>query len=168
MKKNIVKIIVITLIVVLLMPSVALAASKRPYKDVTKKIVGKTNYTAIRKEKKWGTFDGVVEKNAKEFHPTWALRRWEFVQFVANTYELSLSEMSVYKKPNKVVTVGWLTKYLSRFSDEIFGVPLTYDDTEYKSNKKVNRALGSGYLYYFEKVARLRGATPVNGNTAEG
>lgn len=67
MKRNFMRIIVIALIAALLVPSTALAASKRPYKDVSKDQCGKQYTKAINEYAKHGDLKKVVK--GKKFKP---------------------------------------------------------------------------------------------------
>ena len=84
MKKKYRKLFVIALAVaVLLMPMTAFGAS-HPYKDVTKKSVGKRAYKAIKYNKEHQAYKDVV--TGKYFHPRWKIRRGEFIIILTNCY----------------------------------------------------------------------------------
>lgn len=158
--KRIVRVLALVLIVSLI-PVSAFAASGRPYKDVTVKTVGKTNYKAVKKCKKWGATRVFVKKNAKKLHPYKKVTRRQVVKALAKASKTGIAKMPAYDKANKKATVGFFAKYAMKLDKEVYGMTIEYDDSVLNSTEPLDRALLCGYIYLHEKVARIRNAAPI-------
>ena len=132
--------LIILLLVVSLMPLNVFAAAK-PYKDVSKKSVGKDALVAITAIKGYGGYNGVVK--GKKFYPQKkATRNWTY-KVLKNLY--GKDKVPSRKNLDKKATPRWLTSLLVAIAEKI-GIPITWDDN---SKKALSRALCSQYIKVF-------------------
>lgn len=148
MKKSVIRVFVIVLMVALLPLNVfaASSGSGNPYKDVTKKSVGKDAYTAIKYAKSHKGYVGFVK--GKKFYPSKAITRRQFIIMLKNFYGESKVPVGIGDviNANKKATPKWATAKMVGVAKTGFGMDITWNDN---SNKKMSRALASQYLYVF-------------------
>lgn len=124
------------------------AASKKPYKDVTVKKVGKIGYNSIKVTKKYGVWKGIVKTKGKKknkFEPKKAMKVKDCIKALKNDKRIGKKYVPVTKKDkkiwNKTATCGWLyAKYSAiakkKFQARKWGVLW---DTSYSNKTKVTR-----------------------------
>lgn len=144
MRRNIVRILAIALMVALL-PINVFAASSKPYKDVTKKAVGKDAYTAITYIKNHKGYVGFVKGN--KFNPSKTITRRQFIIMLKNFYGADKVPVGIGDviNANVKVTPKWATAKMVGVAKK-FGMDITWNNN---STKKMSRALASQYLYVF-------------------
>ena len=144
MKKFVKMLVVVMMIVALLPTSVFAASSGRPYKDVTKKSVGKSAYTAIVYCKKHAGYKDVV--SGKKFYPKRKITRAECLTIAENFYgkdKISKLDNKWFLRSSKKATPKWLTGLFVAIADNCFGMSITWNE---KSTKVMTRALASQYF----------------------
>lgn len=143
MKKKVSVAILMAIIFVIATPVSAFAGSK-PYKDVSKKSVGKAAYTAICYIKKHEGYKDVAD--GKKFHPKWKMTKGEFIIILTNFYGDKVPVTEADKqKWSKKATPKWATKKMVAVAEK-FGMSIIWED---KSTKAMSRALASRYIYNF-------------------
>ena len=144
MKKRFIKVLVIAIVVALL-PLNVFAASSRPYKDVTKKSVGKDAYTAIKYVKGHKGYVGLIK--GKKFNPSKAITRREYVIMLRNFYGTNRVPVDIGDVigANVKATPKWATAKMVGVAKK-YGMDITWNNN---SSKKMSRALASQYLYVF-------------------
>lgn len=144
MNKSIVRILVIALMAALL-PLNVFAASSDPYKDVTKKAVGKSAYTAIKYVKAHKGYVGFVK--GKKFYPRKSITRRQFIILLKNFYSEDKVPVGIGDViyANKKATPKWATAKMVGVAKK-FGMDITWNDN---SKKAMSRALASQYLSIF-------------------
>lgn len=145
MRKRIIKIFVIAMVVALLPFNVFAASSGNPYKDVTKKAVGKDAYTAIKYTKSHKGYVGFV--SGKKFYPKKAITRRQFIIMLNNFYGADKVPVGIGDViyANKKATPKWATAKMVGVA-KAYGMDITWNEN---SKKKMSRALASQYLYVF-------------------
>lgn len=134
------------------MPLSTFAASSNPYKDVTKKAVGKNAYNAIKYVKSHSGYKGISIKK-KCFKPNKTMTRREFIVMLANFYgkknvPVSVDDVLGALKP---ATPKWATAKMVAVAKRK-NKAISWDD---KSTKKMSRALASQYLEVFAKFDKV-------------
>ncbi len=142
--KKLVKIFVITLIMVMVLP-MGVSARSLPYKDVSKKKVGKDAYKAITYVYKHKGYSGIVSKKAKKFNPRKKVTRREFLLMLANFYgdEKVPVDASDMLRMNKKATAKWACQKMVEVAKKGYGMTITWNG----DNQVLTRALASQYLY---------------------
>ena len=145
MKKRLIKVLVVALMVALLPLNVFAASSGNPYKDVTKKSVGKDAYTAIKYVKSHKGYVGFIK--GKKFYPKKIITRRQFIIMLKNFYGSDKVPVGIGDViyANSKATPKWATAKMVGVAKK-FGMDITWDDN---SKKKMSRALASQYLYVF-------------------
>lgn len=172
MKRNFLRIVVIALIAALLVPSTALAASKRPYKDVSKKQCGKQYTRAINEYAKNGDLKKVVK--GKKFKP-FKIATHEFtVKVLEKRLEKKYGHDAVlvippeYRFMNEhdrlvLSTHGWTEQFLVDVAEYGYGMTITYPDSSAKhKKKKEDRGCTICEFVNWEAVVRLGNCTPIH------
>lgn len=158
--KKIVRVLVLVLVIALI-PINAFAKSSRPYKDVTKKKVGKVNYTAIVNLKKAHAYKGAFTIKKGKFKPFKKVTRKQFMRMLTNLYGKRAVPVNDGDKSKKIATVGWAKDKMIEVAVKGYGITGANWPDDGQSGLKLERYLASGYLWNFEKFFRLRGCTPI-------
>ena len=145
MKKRLIKVFVITLVVALLPLNVFAASSGNPYKDVTKKAVGKDAFTAIKYVKTHKGYVGFIK--SKKFYPTKMITRRQFIIMLKNFYGADKVPVGIGDviHANAKATPKWATAKMVGVAKK-FGMDITWNEN---SKKKMSRSLATQYLYVF-------------------
>lgn len=168
MRKNLVKIIVIALVVVML-PLSAFATprvvSKRLYRDVSKKTVGKTVNTAINTLGRGHAYDGAFKIKNGYFKPYKKLTRGQADKIMRNVFDVFLHVESVPvaapQNPDKGFKIKWGLNRMTKFTKVVYGVNISWPSDDKNLNKPAQRGLFSGYLWNLVKFVRGSGFEPV-------
>ncbi len=156
---------VVVAIIAIVMAVPTLAASGNPFKDVTKKSVGKEGVKAISFIQCHHGYDGIVgtgaefirlknglyKKVSRKFKPYKKVTRMEFLTILENLYgkENVPVTMTDIRKANKVVTGAYVQDRLCRLAKQL-GVRIKYPSEGEKT--KLRRVDVAGYILNFIKV----------------
>ena len=144
MKSRKIVAIIMMAIMIIAVPLSVSAASSNPYKDVTKKSVGKDAYRAITYDKKHNAYSGIF--TGKKFYPSKKITRRQFIGMLNNFYGSKNVPVTISDvlKANKTITAKWACNKMVAVAKKM-GITITW-----KGNSKVlTRALASQYLYVF-------------------
>ena len=116
----------------------------KPYKDVTKKSVGKDAYLAIKYIKSYHGFDKVVA--SKRFKPNKYITKREFLMILKNLYGEKYVPTTVADawNANKTATSKWARKKLVEVSHRL-RCSVTWDGSSYK----LTRASAAQLIHVF-------------------
>lgn len=140
MRKN--KVIPIFLSVILILCSTVGVFAASPYKDVTKKSVGKNAYSAVTYIKAHHGYKHVVK--GSKFNPNKKMTRREFLMVLGNLYGYRKVPVSLndIRYANSAVTEAYACKKMVGLAKKGFGMTITWNG----GKKKLSRALASQYV----------------------
>ena len=143
MRKKILSVFLITMLLTML--SMTAFAASNPYKDVTKKSVGKNAYNAIVYVKAHKGYVDVI--SGKKFQPRKKITRREFLTMLGNFYgdEKVPVTMEDVRKANKTITAKWACNKMVKLAKNGFGMDITWTGDK----TVLTRALASQYLKVF-------------------
>ena len=125
------------------------SAKSFPYRDVTKKNVGKGAYKAITYVYKHKGYSGIVAKKAKKFNPRKKVTRKEYLTMLTNFYGENKVPITMadVRNGNKVATAKWACNKMVGVAKKGYGMTITWKG----NNQTLTRALASQYLYVFSQ-----------------
>lgn len=143
-RKRFITVLMIAVMMLTIFPANAFAASN-PYKDVSKKSVGKNAYNAIVYVKSHKGYTDVI--SGKKFYPRKKITRREFLVMLANFYgdDKVPVTMEDIRKANKSITAKWACNKMVKIAKDGFGVSITWSG----DSTTLTRALASQYLKIF-------------------
>lgn len=144
--KKIIRVFVVAMIMIMIFP-MGVSAKSLPYKDVSKKKVGKSAYQAITFVYQHKGYNGVVSKKGKKFKPYRKITRREFLVMLANFYgdDKVPVDTSDILRMNKKATAKWACQKMVGVAKKGYGMNITWNG----NNQVLTRALASQYLYVF-------------------
>ena len=136
------KLISVFLAVVLVLCSTVGVFAASPYKDVTKKSVGKNAYTAVTYIKAHHGYNHVIK--GSKFKPNKKMTRRDFLMVLGNLYGYSKVPVSLkdIRYANSAVTEAYACEKMVALAEKGFGMSITWDG----GKKKLSRALASQYI----------------------
>ena len=134
MKKRNFFVVVAVLVFVLMFSTAALAKSKRPFKDVTRKKVDAQSYDAIVYINNFGGWRGLTKKG--KFYPNKAITRREFLIVLQNLYGDKIdTSMQDVRYANSKITSKFACDRMVVLSKKL-GYPIRWNGNKSRLKRK--------------------------------